>query len=131
MTRKQFTLYMENKPGALATVTRKLAKENVNIDGISAYSSADIGLVQVVVSNATRTRRILAAARIAFTVQDVLLIPLKNEVGALAGICGKLSRAGVNINYVYATGCDCRGDCFCDVIISAPDLKKVAKVLEA
>jgi hypothetical protein len=34
---------------------------------------------------------------------------------------------GVNINYIYATGCMCDGDCNCEVIISAPDLKLVEK----
>ena len=41
-----------------------------------------------------------------------------------------LGKAGVNMNYVYATGCNCSGkcDCECDVVVSAPDPKRVVEV---
>ncbi|MBM4149345.1 MAG: ACT domain-containing protein [Lentisphaerae bacterium] len=128
MIRKQFTLYLENKPGVLASISRLLATAKVNIDGISAYSSADVGLVQVVVSNAAATRKALNRAGIPFTAQDVVLVTLPNEIGSLAAMASKLSRSGVNINYIYATGCTCTHGCRCNVIVSAPDLKKVEKV---
>ena len=56
MIKKQFTLYLENKPGALAKVTRQLGNEKVNIDGISVAESTDVSLVQVVASNAAATK---------------------------------------------------------------------------
>jgi hypothetical protein len=125
MIRKQFTLYLEHKPGALAAVAARLAKAKINIDGVSAYSSADVALAQIVVDDAAKTRKVLAAAKVPFTVQDVALMTLRNEVGSLATVTAKLAEAGININYVYATGCLCSGDCNCGVVISAPDLKKV------
>lgn len=128
MIKKQFTLYLENKPGALATVTRRLASEKVNIEGISVAASTDVGLVQVVVSNAAATKRVLSTAGIAFTVQDVAIVPLPNRPGALSRVVSKLATSGVNINYVYATACDCGGNCNCYAVISAPDLKKVESI---
>ena len=125
MIKKQFTVYLENKPGALARVTKGLAAAKVNIEGISVAASSDVGLVQVVVSNAAATRKVLNGSGIAFTVQDVALVPLPNRPGSLSKIVSKLAQSGVNINYVYATACDCSGDCNCFAIISAPDLKKV------
>ena len=35
MIKKQFTLYLENRPGLLAKVTRLLAMHKLNIEGIS------------------------------------------------------------------------------------------------
>jgi hypothetical protein len=125
MIRKQFTLYLENRPGMLARITRMLAAKQVNIDGISVSASTDIGLVQIVVDNANAARRVLKAAKVPFVVQDVALLPMKNEPGALADLVTKVARRGININYVYATGCDCSKACNCYAIISAPDLKKV------
>ncbi len=127
MIKKQFTLYLENKPGALAAVTRLLTREKINIDGISVSETTDVGLVQLVVSNATKTRQILRKASIPFTTQDVALLTLKNQPGSIARVSGALAKAGVNINYIYATGCKCTPDCECNVIISAPDLKRVEK----
>jgi hypothetical protein len=128
MIRKQFTLYLENRPGALASVTSRLAKAGVNIDGISAYTSADVGLIQIVVSNGAQTRKVLNAGGVPFTAQDVALLTLPNEIGSLAELAAALAKSGVNMNYIYATGCDCKGGCECNVIISAPDLVKVEQV---
>ncbi len=127
MIKKQFTLYLENKPGALAKVTRQLGNEKVNIDGISVAESTDVSLVQVVASNAAATRRILKRLGIPFTVQDVSLLPLKNVPGALCSVVSELARHKVNINYVYATGSTGKGRNVATdyVVISAPDLDKV------
>jgi hypothetical protein len=125
MIKKQFTLYLENKPGELAKVIKKLANVRVNIEGISVSESTDISLVQIVVSNAMTTRQVLSKSKIAFTIQDVALLPIRNEPGALSEIVARLASFGVNINYVYATASDCKKDCDCYAIISAPNLKKV------
>ena len=128
MIKKQFTLYLENKPGALASITKKLASKKINIDGISVSESTDVGLVQVVVDNAEATHKILAASGVPFTEQDVALLTLKNKPGALSDVVSRLAAAKVNINYVYATGCTCTDrHCGCLAIISAPDLRAVEK----
>ncbi len=127
MIKKQFTLYLENKPGALAAVTRMLTREKVNIDGISVSETTDVGLVQLVASNAAKTRQVLRKVGVPFTTQDVALLTLKNEPGSLARVAGALAKAGVNINYIYATGCQCGTSCECNAVISAPDLERVEK----
>jgi hypothetical protein len=123
MIKKQFTLYLENKPGALAKVTRQLGREKINIDGISVAESTDVGLVQIVASNAAATRRVLKRLKIPFTIQDVSLLPLENTPGALCRVVSELARSNVNINYVYATGGHGKGKSY--VVISAPDLEEV------
>ena len=127
MIKKQFTLYLENKPGELARVTKVLATERVNIEGISVSAGVDVALVQLIADNASAARKALAKARVSFTVQDVAVVPLLNEPGSLELIVSKLAAAGVNVNYVYATACvDCGQESY--VVISAPDLQKVEKV---
>lgn len=125
MVKKQFTLYLENKPGVLARITDRLAKSKINIEGISVASSTEVGLVQIVVSNAVTTRKLLTSMGVSFTVQDVALVPLKNRPGSLSRVISRLAGRGINVNYVYATACDCENGCNCYAIISAPDLRKV------
>jgi hypothetical protein len=131
MIKKQFTLYLENRPGVLARVTRTLAASSVNIEGISVAATTDVGLVQIVVNNAAATRRELHALKVAFTVQDVVLVPLRNRPGSLSQVVSKLARKKINLNYVYATACDCKNGCNCYAIISAPDLAGVEAALKA
>ncbi|MBA4389063.1 MAG: amino acid-binding protein [Verrucomicrobia bacterium] len=125
MIRQQFTLYLENRPGELAAVVSKLAVAGINIDGISVAESTDVAIVQMVVSSAIATKRVLAKAKIPYTTQNVALVHVKNRPGALAGILTKLSKRKININYIYSTACDCRNGCSSYAILSAPNLKKV------
>jgi hypothetical protein len=134
MIKKQFTLYLENRPGELARVTSVLAREKVNIEGISVSAGPDVGLVQLVADNAAVARKILARERVPFTVQDVAVVSLVNVPGALELVVSRLAAAGVNISYIYATACQCcpttcsACDCKCSVVVSAPDLRKVEVV---
>jgi len=128
MRKKQFTLYLENRPGVLAAITRKLAAAKINIEGISVSETTDVGLVQLVPSNAAAAKRVLQNAGVPFTLQDVELLTLKNRAGELAKMASKLARSGININYIYATGSHCNSDCKCYAVVSAPDLKAVKRV---
>ena len=130
MIKKQFTIYLENKPGELARVASRLAKEKVNLEGISAYTSADVGLVQIVASNAARTRGILKDCGVAFTSQDVAVVPMDNRPGAVAQVAAKLGTAGININYIYATTSNfpASSGYKCHVVISSENLDKIVKL---
>lgn len=127
MIKKQFTLYLDNKPGALAAITRRLADAKVNISGISVSESTDVGLVQMVVSNVAEAKKIFNGARVPFSTQDVSMLELDNRPGALCDLVTVLAKQKVNINYVYSTICDCNKGCAANVVISAPDLEKVEK----
>ena len=125
MIKSQFTLYLENKPGSLASAAGVLAKAKVNIEGISAVACPDVGLVQIIVSDSKATDKALNAAGISFSVQKVGVLPVKNRQGELARLAAKLARRGVNINYIYGTTCS--NSCDCHLVVSAPDLKTVEK----
>ena len=127
MIEKQFTIYLENKPGILADVTSKLAKAKVNIEGISVAESTDTAIVQLVVDRAQAAAKTFKQAKIAYTVQNVALVHLTNKPGSLARIVSQIAKFRININYVYATGCACKKGCDCYAVIGAPDLKKVEK----
>ena len=130
MIKKQFTLYLANKPGELAKTTRLLADEDINIDAISVSASADVGLVQLVPGNARAVSRLLSEENIPFTTQDVVVVALPNRVGALNDLMEKMARLKVNVSYVYGTGSSCGVDGDTLVVISAPDLEKLQAVLD-
>jgi len=126
MIKRQYTLYLENRPGMLANIAGMLAKKNVNIEGISVAESTDAALVQVIVDRETAARRALVEAKIPFTSQDVSVLVLPHRPGALASLTAKLAKARININYIYATAAD--DDSQCCMVVSANDLKGVERI---
>ncbi len=127
MIEKEFTLYLDQTPGALAAVMEALAAAAVNIDGISVAASSEVCLVQVVVSDARQASKVLDGAGISYTVQDVSLLPLDNVPGALGRVVTLLSSAKVAINYLFATGMPAGNASQTYAVIGAPDLQAVER----
>ena len=129
MIQRQFTLFMESKRGALARVAESLAKAKVNIEGISVAESEDTALMQVIVDRPEAAQRALKAEGISFEAQDVAVVLLPHRPGALAALAAHLAKAGVNINYLYATVAE--DEPHCCVVLSADDLAKAEKAAAA
>lgn len=126
MIKRQFTLYLENRPGVLALVARLLAKAEVNIEGISVAESTHTALVQLIVDDSEKTRRALEQAEIPFTCQQVAVLILDHKTGTLADLASRLAKAKVNINFIYGTATDDQQKCC--LVVSANDLKKIDRL---
>ena len=101
-TVKQLSLFLENKPGTLATVCRTLAGNRINISAISVADGVDHAVVRMVVDDAPKALHILGEHGVLVVERDVLLITCSNRPGELATIARKLAAQKVNIEYAYA-----------------------------
>lgn len=128
MIKTQFTLYMKNRPGELARVTRAFAQEKINLEGISVAESTDVSLVQVIVSSARAARKVLKKVGIPLSEQKVVVLTMPNTPGALARIVDKLAKEKININYLYATASPGGPETDGSVVISAMDLSRLEKL---
>lgn len=126
MIKRQYTLYLENKPGVFAKVSKALSTDKVNIEGISVAESTDSAIFQIIVNNSAKAKKALDKAKITYTSQKVAVLELPHEPGVLAGLAAKLAKAKVNINYMYGTATDDQG--VCCLVVSAENLKKVEEV---
>lgn len=99
---QQLALFLENSPGTLARVCEALKVEGINIYAISTSDTVDHTVVRLVLSD-TRKALLLFEERGALVVEsDVLTIEGDNRPGVLAEICERLSKAKVNIEYLYS-----------------------------
>jgi hypothetical protein len=100
---KQFTIAVDNQPGAVAGVAKTLGNAKVNILSLLGTAAGTAGTVQVVVDDARRAKKALDAARIAYTETPAEQYDLSNKPGALAQSLEKLAAKGVNLNSIHAT----------------------------
>ena len=128
MIKTQFTMYLSNEAGALAGITKAFTQAKINIVGISIAETSDVSLVQVIVSNAQKVRRILKKGGVHFSEQQVAVLEMADKPGALAGVAAKLAKKKININYLYATAPPSGSADKCLVVISTDDLSKVKKL---
>lgn len=101
----QISLFLKNQRGIMGEISKKLAKHQVNILGLSIDESTDWGVFRMIVNSLDRAKRSLRNyGPKAVMVNKVLEITLPNEPGQLQKISERLSSKGVNVNYAYATG---------------------------
>lgn len=102
MTVEQLSVFLENKSGRLAEATDVLAAGGVNIRALSLADTAEFGILRLIVDEPAKVKDILKAGQFTTAVTEVLAVEVPDQPGGLAGILGKLSAAGINVEYLYA-----------------------------
>jgi hypothetical protein len=100
---KQFTIAVQNQPGAVAEIARTLGNAKVNILALLGTAQGTAGTVQLVVDDARRAKKALDAAKLAYQEIPAEEYELPNKPGALAQYLEKLEAKGVNLNSICAT----------------------------
>lgn len=100
---RQFTTFLENKPGRLSDVCSALAKQKVNIQALAVMDSNHHSALRFVVQDPSVARGVLDKLNTEYTETDVVVVELKNQPGALANLCDRLAADHVNIDYVYCS----------------------------
>lgn len=100
---KQFTIAVDNHPGAVAALAKTLGNAKVNILALLGAAQGTGGTVQLVVDNPRLAKKALDAARVAYQETPAEQYDLANKPGALAQCLEKLQAKGVNLNTIHAT----------------------------
>lgn len=126
-TRKQVTIFLENKPGRLAQLLGALAQRKINIIALTVMDRHEHGVLRLVTEDDAATRLTLQAANAHYTESDVLAVELKNQPGALANVCERLAQEHVAIDYAYCSSGGRNGKVF--GIFKVSNLEKAQRVL--
>ena len=100
---KQFTITIDNQPGAVARIAKTLGDAKVNILSLLGTAQGAAGTVQLIAEDARRAKKAFDGARISYQETPAETYDLANKPGALAQCLDKLAAKGVNLNSVHAT----------------------------
>ncbi len=100
---KQLMVQGPNRIGLLAEVSAALAEAKVNLSAICCYCMGDQATFLLVPDKQAAAKKALTKAGLTVAEDSVICTELSNKPGELAKISGKVSGAGVDIDYVYAT----------------------------
>ena len=98
---QQLAVFLENKPGALASVCDALADAKINIFGLAVSDTTDHAVVRMVVSNTKLAMAIFDSHGTLVVESDVLMMQNNNKPGSLSRIARALSEKKINIDYGY------------------------------
>ncbi len=104
MTTKQFEVSILDKPGEIARLAEVLAKNAVNIRGISTDLGKSLPVVHVITDDEASARRVLKSGGFDFIESEVIVISMSDKPGELSKITKKLAKAGINIESMFILG---------------------------
>ena len=100
---KQLTIAVDNRPGAVAEITKTLGNAKVNVLSLLATAQGSSGTLQLVAEDSRRAKKALDEARISYTETAAEEYELPNKPGALAQCLDKLAARGINLGSIHAT----------------------------
>lgn len=99
---KQISVFMENKGGRLAKVTKILAEKGVNIRALSIADTTDFGILRLIVDNPEMAFSALKDAGLIVRTTSVLAISIDDVAGSLAAALDTIDKCGISVEYMYA-----------------------------
>lgn len=101
MAVKQLSVFLENREGRLEKVFSILKEAKVNVVSVSIADTKEYGIVRMLVSDNNAAQAALKEAGISSKLVDILAINIPHTVGSLSAVLDAISKAGINIIYMY------------------------------
>jgi len=128
MIASQLSIFSENKPGKLATVTGILAKEKVNIRATTISTSDTFGVINLIVDDPERAQAALTKTGMLVKIRRVLAVLLDDQPGGLNKLAQLLAKEDINVNNAYGFVLENRVSAVFVLDVDQPE--KAEKVIE-
>lgn len=99
---KQLSLFVENRPGRMAKVSKTLSDAGVNIRAMTIAEAGDFGVIRMVVDDPEKGYNVLHDNGFTVSTTDVLAVEMRDTPGGLYEIVNTLGENNINVDYAYA-----------------------------
>ena len=98
----QISVFLENRIGQLAEITKLLAEAGVDIRALSIAETSDYGLARMIVDDSHKASSILLQHGDILSMTPVWAVEVPDSPGGLAEVLGVLADSGVDVEYMYS-----------------------------
>lgn len=99
---EQISVFLENKSGRLAEVTKILSDGGVNIRALYLADASDFGVLRFIVNDTKKAKEVLQKNNFTVVKTEVIAVEVPDKPGGLAGILEILKNEDINVEYMYA-----------------------------
>lgn len=124
----QITIFIENKPGRLLSVTRFLAERGINLWSLCVADTTEYGLVRLIVDRPDEVCRLLKEKGISVRRTEIVAAELSNSPGGLNRVLELLYANDIDVEYIYSFFGGYSGICYAGFKVS--DTEHCTAVLE-
>jgi hypothetical protein len=125
---KEFTITIEDKPGALGKCFLALGERGVNILAFQSFVEEGESLARILVDEPAAAKAVLGELRMIFEQTDVAVVRLPHRPGQLGRAAARLGENQINIDYSYC-GLD-PGSTLGVMVFGVDNINKAAAALD-
>lgn len=118
----QISVFLENKSGRLAEVTRTLSAEKIDIRALYIADTTEYGILRMIVDQPAKAQEVLTAQGFTVSATHVIAIAVSNKPGMLDEALEILSEGSISIDYLYAYVGRSEGDAIVIIRVQNPQL---------
>src|SRR5580704_6514337 len=124
----EFTVTIEDKPGALGRCFSALAERGVNILAFQSYVEEGESLARLIVDDPAGAKAVLGQLRMIFEETEAAVVRLPHRPGELGRAAARLGEHQINVDYSYC-GLE-PGSTHALVVFGVDHINKAAKALD-
>ncbi|EPR31567.1 amino acid-binding ACT domain-containing protein [Alkalidesulfovibrio alkalitolerans DSM 16529] len=98
----QLSIFLENRAGRLAEVTKVLSDNGINIRALSLADTSDFGILRLIVNDFEKARAKLKESGFTVGRTSVVAVEVDDTPGGLHRLLEMLGAQNVNVEYMYA-----------------------------
>lgn len=102
MSIHQISVFLENRTGQLAEITRLLAQNHIDLRAISIAETADYGLARMIVDDAPKASNILLQHGDILSMTPVWAVEVPDKPAGLADLLAVLAENHIDVEYMYS-----------------------------
>jgi hypothetical protein len=125
---KEFTVTIEDKPGALGKCFLALAERGINVLAFQSYVEEGESLARILVDNPTAAKAVLGSLGMIFEETEAAVVSLAHRPGELGRAAARLGEKHINVDYSYS-GSE-PGSANALIVFGVDNLNKAAKALD-
>lgn len=114
---KQLTIFLENRPGRMKSISDILLEKNLNIWAFTIQDRGEFGLMKMIVDKPAEAQIALADRGVACALKEVVAVTAADQPGNLDKLTSALLESNVNIKdaYGFVSPTDKQGICYLEV----------------
>lgn len=119
---KQISVFLENKSGRLAEVTRTLRVKGIDIRALYIADTTEYGILRMIVDKPDSALEILNTNGFTVSSTNVIAIAIPDQPGTLDNALEILSDNSISVDYLYAFVGRSSSDAIVVIRVEAPEL---------
>ena len=96
------SVFVENRPGKIESITATLAEAGVNLLGITIASRGEFGVVKILPSDIRTATEALSRGGFTYSPRQIVVAMIPDRPGSLHEVLAALSARSINVDDCYA-----------------------------